>query len=340
MKLGLQLGYWGARPIDRFIELAQHAERLGFDIVCCAEAYGSDAFTPLAAIAARTSRIKLGTAIMQISARTPAAAAMTAITLDHISNGRLCLGVGVSGPQVVEGWYGMPFRKPLERTREWLAIFRKILAREQPVSFEGAQYQLPYAGEFSTGQGKALMSITHPLRSDLPVFLGAEGPKNVELAIDSFDGWFPFMLPPDRFDIYGETVSRRRPGFEILQSVNFSTELDPTVALLPVKKMLALYVGGMGSKEENFHKRVVERAGYAEAAQKIQDLWLSGRQKEAVLAVPEELADAMSVTGTRENIRARLKAWRNSPVTTLMIGVAESFEKTVDNMEVLAKEAA
>ncbi|MBM4226002.1 MAG: LLM class flavin-dependent oxidoreductase, partial [Gammaproteobacteria bacterium] len=177
MKLGLNLGYWGAKPIDRFIELAQHAERLGFDIVCAAEAYGSDAFTPLAAIAARTSRIRLGTAIMQISARTPAAAAMTAITLDHISNGRLCLGVGVSGPQVVEGWYGRPFKKPLERTREWLAIFRKIVAREAPVTFEGTQYQLPYAGEGSTGQGKSLMSITHPLRKNIPVFLGAEGPK-------------------------------------------------------------------------------------------------------------------------------------------------------------------
>ncbi len=340
MKLGLNLGYWGAKPIDRFIELAQHAEQLGFDIVCAAEAYGSDALTPLAAIAARTSRIRLGTAIMQISARTPAAAAMSAITLDHISNGRLCIGVGVSGPQVVEGWYGQSFRRPLERTREWLAIFRKILAREEPVTFEGAQYRLPYAGEGASGQGKALMSITHPLRKDLPVFLGAEGPKNVELAVKSFDGWFPFMLPPDRFDIYGDTLDPRRPGFEILQSVAFSTETDPAVALLPVKKTLALYVGGMGSKEENFHKRVVERAGYAEVAQRLQDLWLSGRQQEAVMAVPDELADAMSVTGTRENIRARIAAWKRSPVTTLMIGVAGSFEQTVENMEVLAREAA
>lgn len=340
MKLGLNLGYWSAQPIDRFIELAQHAEQLGFDIVCTAEAYGSDALTPLAAIAARTSRIRLGTAIMQISARTPAAAAMSAITLDHISNGRLCLGVGVSGPQVVEGWYGQPFRRPLERTREWLTIFRKILAREEPLTFEGAQYRLPYAGESASGQGKPLLSITHPLRKNLPVFLGAEGPKNVELAVDSFDGWFPFMLPPDRFDIYGDTIARRRSGFEILQSVAFSTETDPRVALLPVKKTLALYVGGMGSKEENFHKRVVERAGYAEVAQRLQDLWLAGRQQEAVMAVPDELADAMSITGTPANIRLRLAAWKHSPVTTLMIGYAGSFEQTVKNMEALAKEAA
>lgn len=339
MKLGLHLGYWGAKPIDRFIQLAQRAEDLGFDIVCTAEAYGSDVFTPLAAIATHTTRIRLGTAIMQISARTPTAAAMTAITLDHISGGRLCLGVGVSGPQVVEGWYGLPFRRPLERTREWLTIFRKILAREAPVIFDGAQYQLPYRGEDSTGLGKSLMSITHPLRRDIPVFLGAEGPKNVALAIDEFDGWFPLLLPPDRFDIYDPALQSLRAKFEILQSVAFSTEIDPVVALAPVKKMLALYVGGMGAKEDNFHKRVLERAGYTEVAQRIQDLWLSGRQREAVDAVPDELADALSVTGSIDNIRQRLAAWKASPVTVLMVGVAETFEKTVAHMETLAKEA-
>ena len=340
MKLGLNLGYWGSKPVDRFIELAQIAERLGFDIVCTAEAYGSDVFTPLAAIATHTSRIRLGTAIMQISARTPACAAMTALTLDHLSNGRLCLGIGVSGPQVVEGWYGQPFKKPLERTREWLAIFRQILAREQPVSFEGAQYQLPYRGEGATLQGKPLMSITHPLRKHVPVLLGAEGPKNVALAVTECDGWFPFLIPPDRFDIYGNTIDQRRAGFEIVQSVSFSLQTDPALALLPIKKMLALYVGGMGSREDNFHKRVIERAGYAEAAQQIQDLWLSGRQKEAVLAVPDELADALSVTGSRDNLRQRLAAWKRSPVTTLMISVGDSFDQTVQHMEVLATEAA
>ena len=340
MKLGLALGYWGSKPLDRFIELAQHAERLGFDIVCTSEAYGSDAFTPLAAIAARTSKIRLGTAIMQISARTPAAAAMTAITLDHISNGRLCLGIGVSGPQVVEGWYGQPFKRPLERTREWLAIFRKIVAREEPVTFEGAQYQLPYRGAGSTQQGKALMSITHPLRQRIPVYLGAEGPKNVELAMTECDGWFPFLMPPDRFDIYGDALALRKPGFEVLQSVSFSLDTNPITGYLPIKKMLALYVGGMGSKEENFHKRVLERAGYGEVAQKIQDLWLGGRQKEAVMAVPDELADALSLIGSRDSLREKLGRWKHSPATTLMIGVADTFEETVNNMEVLAAEAA
>ena len=340
MKLGLALGYWGSKPLDRFIELAQHAERLGFDIVCTSEAYGSDAFTPLAAIAARTSKIRLGTAIMQISARTPAAAAMTAITLDHISNGRLCLGIGVSGPQVVEGWYGQPFKRPLERTREWLAIFRKIVAREEPVTFEGAQYQLPYRGAGSTQQGKALMSITHPLRQHIPVYLGAEGPKNVELAMTECDGWFPFLMPPDRFDIYGDALALRKPGFEVLQSVSFSLDTNPITGYLPIKKMLALYVGGMGSKEENFHKRVLERAGYGEVAQKIQDLWLGGRQKEAVMAVPDELADALSLIGSRDSLREKLGRWKHSPATTLMIGVADTFEETVNNMEVLATEAA
>lgn len=340
MKLGLALGYWGSKPLDRFIDLAQHAERLGFDIVCTSEAYGSDAFTPLAAIAARTSTIKLGTAIMQISARTPAAAAMTAITLDHISNGRLCLGIGVSGPQVVEGWYGQPFKRPLERTREWLAIFRKIVAREEPVAFEGAQYQLPYRGAGSTLQGKSLMSITHPLRKHIPVYLGAEGPKNVELAMTECDGWFPFLMPPDRFDIYGDALALRKPGFEVLQSVSFSLDTDPVTGYLPIKKMLALYVGGMGSKEENFHKRVLERAGYSEVAQKIQDLWLGGRQKEAVMAVPDELADALSLIGSRDSLREKIGRWKRSPATTLMIGVADTFEETVKNMEVLAAEAA
>ncbi|HLS80727.1 MAG TPA: LLM class F420-dependent oxidoreductase [Steroidobacter sp.] len=338
MKLGLQLGYWRSKPTDRFIELAQHAEALGFDIVCAAEAYGSDVFTPLAAIAVHTQRIRLGTSIMQISARTPACAAMTAITLDHLSNGRLCLGVGVSGPQVVEGWYGQPFAKPLERTREWLAIFRAILAREQPVSFEGRQYQLPYRGPGSLGLGKPLTSIVHPLRRNIPVFLGAEGPKNVELAARQFDGWFPMLMPPERFDLFGEALAHAKPGFEVLPTVSVSIQDDLTTALLPVKQHLALYIGGMGAKEENFHRRIVERLGFAEAAQKIQDLWLAGRQKEAVFAVPDELADTLSLAGPREHVRAKLARWKNSPATTLLVGRSPSFEETVRNMEFLAQE--
>jgi F420-dependent oxidoreductase-like protein len=338
MKLGLGLGYWGAKPIDRFIELAQRAEALGFDIVCTSEAYGSDVFTPLAAIAAVTRRIRLGTAIMQISARTPTCAATTAMTLDHISNGRLALGIGVSGPQVVEGWYGQPFRKPLERTREWLDIFEKVVAREQPVSFSGQQYQLPYAGPGSTGLGKPLMSITHPLRRRIPVFLGAEGPKNVALAAERFDGWFPFMTPPDRFDVWQDALQGARPGFEILMSIAVGIGEAAAATVGELKQSIALYVGGMGSKEENFHKRVIERYGYAEAAGRIQELWLGGRQREAILAVPDELVDAISLVGTPAGVREKLKAWKKSPVTTLLVHCARSFEETVSRMEFLARE--
>jgi F420-dependent oxidoreductase-like protein len=338
LKLGLALGYWGSKPIDRFIELAQRAEELGFDIVTTSEAYGSDVFTPLAAIAARTQRIRLGTSIMQISARTPTCAATTAMTLDHISNGRLALGIGVSGPQVVEGWYGQPFRKPLERTREWLEIFEKVLAREQPLTFAGHQYQLPYTGPGSTGQGKALMSITHPLRRRIPLFLGAEGPKNVALAVERFDGWFPFMTPPDRFDVWEESLRGAQPGFEIIMAIAVALGDDAGKAILELKQNIALYVGGMGSKEENFHKRVVERYGYKEAADRIQELWLSNRQREAVLAVPDELVDAISLVGTPEQLRAKLKVWQRSPVTTLLMQRAPTFERTVAQMEFLAGE--
>ena len=338
MKLGLNLGYWGSKPVDRFIELAEIAERLGFDIVCTAEAYGSGGVPPPAAVAARPPRIRPGPPVLQGSARTPTRAATTAMTLDHISNGRLCLGIGVSGPQVVEGWYGQPFRRPLERTREWLAIFRQVVAREAPVSFDGQQYRLPYAGEHATGLGKPLMSITHPLRPRIPLFLGAEGPKNVELAVREFDGWFPILMPPQRFDVFEAQLAQRRPGFEILSTVDISLAADRARALQPIKRNVALYVGGMGSKDENFHKRMVERSGYGEAAQRIQDLWLAGRQPEAVQAVPDELAEAISLVGSPADLRARLAAWRASPVTTLMISRAATFEETVRNMEFLAAE--
>ncbi|MEZ5499940.1 MAG: LLM class F420-dependent oxidoreductase [Steroidobacteraceae bacterium] len=338
MKLGLQLGYWGTRPIDRFIELAQRAEALGFDMVCTSEAYGSDVFTPLAAIASRTSRIRLGTSIMQISARTPACAAMTAMTLDHISQGRLCLGIGVSGPQVVEGWYGQRFRRPLERTREWLAVFRQVMAREAPVTFDGAQYALPYRGEDASGLGKPLMLITHPLRKDIPVFLGAEGPKNVALATSEFDGWFPILMPPERFDMFAEQLAAARAGFEILATVSASLADDLAKALVPVKQHIALYVGGMGSREENFHKRMIERSGYSEAAQKIQDLWLTGKKAEAVAAVPDELADSLALVGPADHVRQNLARWKASPATTLLINALPRFEDTVRNMEFLAGE--
>jgi F420-dependent oxidoreductase-like protein len=338
MKLGLNLGYWGAKPIDRFIALAQRAEALGFDIVCTAEAYGSDVFTPLAAIAPQTSRIRLGTAIMQISARTPTCAATTAMTLDHISNGRLALGIGVSGPQVVEGWYGQSFRKPLERTREWIEVFTRVVARDQPVTFAGNQFRLPYGGPDASGLGKALMSITHPLRKKIPLYLGAEGPKNVALAVEKFDGWFAMFTPPDKFGLWEETLRPAKADFEVITTLGMHVADDSRNALTEMKKSIALYVGGMGSKEENFHKRIVERMGYAEAAQKIQDLWLGGQQREAVTAVPDELADSLCLAGPRSHIRERLAQWRRSPVTTLMISPSPTFEQTLSNMELLASE--
>jgi F420-dependent oxidoreductase-like protein len=336
MKLGLQLGYWQKDPTPRFIELAQVAESLGFDSVWTAEAYGSDCFTPLAAIAACTKRIRLGTGVMQISARTPVCAAMTALTLDHISNGRLILGVGVSGPQVVEGWYGQPFTKPLERTREWVQIFRKVIAREEPVEFHGQQYQLPCTT--GLGLGKPLKSITHPLRKHIPVVLGAEGPKNVALAAEAFDGWLPIFCSPYKMDIFDESLAAARPDFEIAAMVNLAIDDDMQRALLPGKWTMALYLGGMGAKGMNFHKNLLGRMGYADAAQKIQDLFLSGRQQEAVDAVPDDLVDEISLLGPRERIRERLQDWKKTRVTSLLIGHSSSFDLTVSNMEFLAKE--
>jgi len=336
MKLGLQLRYWQKDPTPRFIELAQAAESLGFDSVWTAEAYGSDCFTPLAAIAACTKRIRLGTGVMQISARTPVCAAMSALTLDHISSGRLILGVGVSGPQVVEGWYGQPFTRPLERTREWIQIFRKVIAREEPVEFHGEQYQLPCAG--GLGLGKPLKSITHPLRKHIPVVLGAEGPKNVALAAAAFDGWLPIFCSPYKMDIFDESLAGAKEDFEVAAMVNLSIDDDVQRALLPGKWTMALYLGGMGAKGMNFHKNLLGRMGYADAAQKIQDLFLAGRQQEAVEAVPDALVDEISLLGPRERIRERLQDWKKTRVTSLLIGHSSNFDLTVSNMEFLAKE--
>jgi len=336
MKLGLQLGYWQKHPTPRFIELAQIAERIGFDSVWTAEAYGSDCFTPLAAIAAHTNRIRLGTGVMQISARTPACAAMSALTLDHISNGRLLLGVGVSGPQVVEGWYGQPFTRPLERTREWLEIFRKVIAREEPVAFQGAQYQLPCND--GVGLGKPLKSITEPLRKHIPVLLGAEGAKNVALAAERFDGWLPIFCSPYKMHIFDDSLAAARPGFEIAAMVNFGVDDDLQRALLPGKWTMALYLGGMGAKGMNFHQNLLGRMGYTDEAQKVQDLFLSGRQQEAVAAVPDALVDEISLLGPPGRIRERLQDWKKTRVSSLLIGHANDFDRTVANMELIAKE--
>ena len=323
LKLGLQLGYWGAQPTSGFVELAQEAESLGYDCVFTAEAWGSDVFTPLAWIGAHTSRIRLGTGIAQLAARTPAATAMHAITLDHLSHGRVILGLGVSGPQVVEGWYGQPFAKPVSRTREYVGVIRQILERKNPVVSHGEHYPLPYVGEGAWGMGKPLRSIVHPLRSDLPIILGAEGPNNVALAAEICDGWIPLYYSPYRPEVYAESLQDRRPGFEIFCGARLNVTDDLEKGWAPIKQAVGFYVGGMGSLKRNFHRELMARMGYEEASLKIQELFLAGKKDEAIAAVPDEFVDEISLVGTVERIRDRLPAWEESDVTTLMVGAGD-----------------
>jgi F420-dependent oxidoreductase-like protein len=319
MKLGLQLGYWQAQAPTNHVALAQEAERLGYDSVYTAEAWGSDAFTPLAWIGAQTSRIRLGTSVVQLSARTPTATAMATLTLDHLSGGRMILGLGVSGPQVVEGWYGQPFSKPLARTREYIDIIRQVLRRDGPVASPGPHYPLPYTGEGAWGMGKPLRSITHPLRPDVPIFLGAEGPKNVALAAEIADGWLPLYYSPFRQEVYAESLAKAKPGFEIAQFILVNIADDVGEALMPVKSMLGFYIGGMGSKKRNFHRELMGRMGYEAEATKIQELFFEGKRSEAIAMVPDAFADEISLCGPVERIRDRIAAWRETPVTTLLL---------------------
>ena len=316
MKLGLMLGYWMAGPEDP-IDLVLEAERLGYDSVWTAEAYGSDAVAPLCWMGARTTRIKLGTAVMQISARTPASVAMTAMTIDHLSGGRLILGLGVSGPQVVEGWYGQPFPHPLTRMREFVALVRTMLRREGPVTFDGRHYQLPYRG--GSGLGKPLKLIGQPLRSAVPIYLGAMGPRNIALAKEIADGWLPLYMSPYRMrDVYGDLLDGFRPEFEIACPVQVVVGDDVAQCLFPVKITLAFYIGGMGHRTKNFSKEQVARMGYADAADRVQQLFLEGQRGDAIAAVPDELADEIALCGPPGRIRERLAAWRRTPVTTLV----------------------
>jgi F420-dependent oxidoreductase-like protein len=319
LKLGVQLGYWGAQPPENLVEIAQEAETLGFDSIWTAEAWGSDAFTPLAYIAAHTSRVRLGTAVVQLSARTPTATAMATLTLDHLSKGRMILGLGVSGPQVVEGWYGQPFSKPLARTREYIDIIRQVLRREAPVTSDGPHYPLPYSGEGAWGLGKPLRPITHPLRADVPIFMGAEGPKNVALAAEIADGWLPLYYSPFRQEVYADSLANKKPGFEISQFVICNINDDLEEALIPVKAMLGFYIGGMGAKKKNFHMELMARMGFEAEAHKIQDLFMEGKRAEATAAVPDQFADEVSLCGSVDRIRERLEAWKETPVTTLLI---------------------
>ena len=332
LKLGLQLGYWGAQAPTDLQPVAQEAERLGFDSIWTAEAWGSDAFTPLAWIAAHTSKIKLGTAVVQLSARTPTATAMAALTLDHLSGGRLILGLGVSGPQVVEGWYGQPFAKPLARTREYIDIIRQVLRRDGPVASPGPHYPLPYTGEGAWGLGKPLRAITHPLRNEIPIFMGAEGPKNVALAAEIADGWLPLYYSPYRQEVYADSLAKARPGFEVAQFVMVNMQDDVKAALMPVKAMLSFYVGGMGAKKKNFHMELMGRMGFEAEALKIQDLFFEGKREEAMAVVPDEFADEISLVGSKARIRDRLAAWRETPVSTLLLATRD-----VDTMRTMAE---
>jgi F420-dependent oxidoreductase-like protein len=322
LKLGLQLGYWTAQPPDgrELIETAQIAEGLGFDSIWTGESWSSDAFTPLVWVGAHTERINLATGIAQMSARSPVTAAMHAMTLDALTGGRFRLGVGVSGPQVVEGWYGRPFGKPLARTREYVDIIRQVWRREGPVTNDGENYPLPHTGPGSVGLGKPLKLITHPPRADIPIYLGAEGPKNVRLAVELCDGWIPLYYSPYRPEVYDAQLAGATDGFEIAVNVTVTVAHDLAVALLPVKGALGFYIGGMGARSRNFHMELMARMGFEEEAHRIQDLFFAGKREEAVMAVPDAFADEISLVGPPERIRDRLEEWRKTPVTTLLVG--------------------
>ncbi|WP_409495433.1 LLM class F420-dependent oxidoreductase [Amycolatopsis sp. cmx-11-12] len=326
MKLGYHLGYWSSGPPEGALDAVLKAEELGFDSVWTAEGYGSDAFTPLAWWGASTSRIKLGTNIVQMSARTPTATAMHALTLDHLSGGRFVLGLGASGPQVVEGWYGQPYPKPLARTREYVDIVRQVVAREAPVTHDGQHFQLPLKG--GTGLGKALKSTVHPFRKEIPIFLAAEGPKNVALSAEICDGWLPLFFSPKSDAFYRTALQEgfSRPGarrsfddFEVAASVPVLVHDDVEEAASWIKPSLALYIGGMGAKSVNFHHDVFARMGYEDVADKVQELYLAGRKDEATAAIPTSLVEDTSLIGPAEKIRDELAAWEKTVVTTLLL---------------------
>ncbi|HEV3046879.1 MAG TPA: LLM class F420-dependent oxidoreductase [Solirubrobacteraceae bacterium] len=328
LKLGLNTGYWAGGPPPGIAESVAEAERLGFDSMWTAEAYGSDCLTPLAWWGAATERIKLGTAIVQMSARQPAATAMAAMSMDHLSGGRFILGLGVSGPQVVEGWYGMPFAKPLARTREYIGILREVWARKGPVTAPGPHYPLPLPD--GTGLAKPLKSSIHPLREDIPIYLGCEGPKNIALCAELCDGWLAMLFSPAAYDeLYRPSLeegwakpgARRGAGdFEVCATVPLILSDDLDGAADALRPYYALYFGGMGAKGKNFHANVPIRMGYEREVAEIQELYLSGRKDEACAKVPKALIEELSLIGPREKIRDELARWRESVVTTLLIG--------------------
>src|SRR5829696_2349673 len=339
LKLGLNTGYWAGGPPPGITDAIAEAEKLGFDSIWTAEAYGSDCLTPLAWWGSQTERIRLGTAIVQMSARQPAATAMAAMTMDHLSGGRFILGLGVSGPQVVEGWYGMSFRKPLARTREYIGILRDIWARQGPVTNEGGEhYPLPLPD--GTGLAKPLKASIHPLREDIPVFLGAEGPKNIALAAELCDGWLAMLFSPTQPDYFvgaltegfGRDGARRSfDDFEVAATVPMIVSDDIEQAADALRPFYALYFGGMGAKGKNFHANVAIRLGYEKEVEEIQDLYLGGKKDDAAAKIPRQLIEDMSLIGPEDKIRGDLEKWRESIVTTLLVsGDAATVRKAAE----------
>ncbi|RZV47145.1 MAG: LLM class F420-dependent oxidoreductase [Acidimicrobiales bacterium] len=326
MKLGLMTGYWGAGPPTNAMDAILAADELGWDSIWTAEAYGSDALTPLAWWGSETTNVDLGTAIMQMSARTPTATAMAALSMDHLSGGRFRLGLGVSGPQVVEGWYGQPYPKPLARTREYVNIVRQVLDREGPVVFDGSHYQLPFEG--GAGLGKALKPTVHPYRPDLPIYLAAEGPKNVALAAEICDGWLPFWFGPKSDAFYRDALAsgfevagngRNLDSFDVACPVPIIPNADVEAAANMVRGTLALYVGGMGAKGANFHFEVLARLGWESTCHDIQELYLAGRKAEAMAAIPLEMVEDVALVGPPDKIKEEIPVWADTCISTLLV---------------------
>jgi len=327
MRLGVMAGYSGAK-IELPMELILEADRLGYYSVWTSEAYGSDAITPLAWVGALTKQIKLGTAIMQMPARTPAMTTMTAMTLDQLSGGRMLLGLGLSGPQVVEGWHGSAYGKPLGKTREYVEIVRQILAREAPLTYDGEHYEIPYQGQDATGLGKPLKSILHG-RPDIPIYLASIGPKNVTLTAEIADGWLPIFFSPEAYsETYQQYIEagfakagqgKSIENFDIAPSATVIIDDNLEMAYNQMKPQLALYIGGMGAKGKNFYFDLACRYGFEEAAETIQNFYLQGKRGEAMMAVPDALVDAVALIGSRDRIKDRVQMWKDSPITTLNI---------------------
>ena len=334
MRLGVNFGYqdWGAN-LQGALAMAKEADSLGYSSGWTAEAYGTDAVTPLTWMLANTERMSFGPAIMQMPARTPAMTAMTAATLDLMSGGRFLLGLGLSGPQVVEGWHGQPYGKPLGKTREYVEIVRTILAREAPLEHHGPHYDIPYTGDDATGLGKPLKIIVHPRRADIPIYLASIGEKNVELTAEIADGWLPIFFSPERYrEAFGASIDagfakagngKSLENFDIAPTVTVIVGDDVEMLRGFVKPMIALYVGGMGARGRNFYNALACRYGYEAAAAEIQDLYLDGKKKEATAAVPDSLVDEIALVGPKERIADRLDAWKASGVGTMIVGAQQ-----------------